>query len=148
MSHLSRPSLPTALMLCTIALLLGLGQTRIEPKPKQTVPVEKPLPIGEPPLMYAVLTKAGSGMNPAGNSCSWVFTDGVLSIPTSTLLPKLNIRAGVAFDDAAIVNGVANLGYDFISHTERAAAAIPRISDGSSTSGEISIVEHWWFKRR
>ncbi len=144
-----RPSLPTALILCTIALLIGLGQTRATP-PIAPPPTPKPqqLPIGEPPLVYAVLTKSGTGSNPAGSSCSWVFTDGVLSIPTNVLLPKLNIRAGAAFDDAAVVNGVANLGYDLISHTERAAASVPSISNGNSFSGDISIVEHWWFKRR
>ena len=137
-----------AASLLSLALLLGLGQPVKPSAPAKSAP----LPIGEPPLVYAVLTKSTIGSTPPsptspGSHYKWEFTDGVRPITDAALLAKLNIRAGSTFDDASMVNAIANLGYELISHSERAASTVPRVSGGESSSGDLSIVEHWWFKR-
>lgn len=140
-----------AASLLSLALLLGLGQPAKPAAPSKAAPPT--LPIGEPPLVYAVLTKSTNGSFPPSptspaSQYKWEFTDGVRPITDAALLAKLNIRPGAIFDDASMVNAIANLGYELLSHSERAASTVPRVSAGESSSGDMSIVEHWWFKRR
>ncbi len=137
-----------AASLLSFALLLGISQPVKPSAPAKSAP----LPIGEPPLVYAVLTKSTTGSFPPsptspGSQYKWEFTDGVRPITDAALLAKLNIRPGAIFDDASMVNAIANLGYDLLSHSERAASTVPSMNGGNSSSGDMSIVEHWWFKR-
>ena len=132
----------------SLGVLAAVGRTAPPPAAPQVAPA--PPANGAPPLVYAVLTKSGSGLGEnSAASYSWEFTDGVHVTAGKPLETMLNIRTGARFDSATMVNAIANLGWDLVSQSERSSSTSADVMNGNSVgSGQSHVVEHWWFKHR